>query len=374
MSLSRSWLNSLAQTGLRAFLPLASNFFSLVADRPDRLAPFYISWLLTYRCNRRCRHCDWVWSRTTQDYQAQELTSDQKLDLAKQISRSWTWGASISGGEPLLDPAVMDIVQILKRGHKHVNLCTNGVTLASLAKQLVDLRLDTVTVSMDSMHQEVHDSIRGVHGTFDRALRGLQAIKDARGNRGKPRIVVKSLISPLNYLELPEQVEFFGPVADRIEFQPVQDNLGHRVKDTDILFSPEMESMVRAAIRRLIHRWPQYDTPYYREMPDFLFHPDRMLMGKRFKCLFSSAFFLSIDPDGGASGCTGRFISGNVRRQTFLEIWRGAENFRKQRKMRADDYDCICWNYGRYPDQFLLPIYSFLRRGSSPKRPAGGKR
>jgi MoaA/NifB/PqqE/SkfB family radical SAM enzyme len=345
----------------RAFVPLAGNFLSLISGRKNSIAPFYISWLLTYRCNRKCGHCDWVWSRTDKETLAKELPQEKRMEMAEQIGRSWTWGVTLSGGEPLLDPALLDIISCLKRHHKIVNLCTNGVLLSQYAEDLIKSKTDTITVSFDSHEREKHDSIRGVKGTFDSALAGIEAVRSLRKGR-RPNLIVKGVISPSNMYELVEHVSFFKKCADKVSFQPIQYNYGHQVHDTGLLFSPQHEEEFRAVIQKLCSAWPEFNTPYYLGMADYLFSPEKLLASGRFRCLFASSMSLGIDPYGNVGGCLGQFISGNCGDQSLAEIWTSKKNYEIQINMRSPSRKCICWNYSHYLDTYFIPVYNFFNR------------
>ncbi len=345
---------------LRAIPSFSSNYFNLILNHPDKCAPFYIFWLLSYRCNLKCLHCDWVWSRTGREDVERELDKDKKLDVTEQIARSWTWGVTLSGGEPLIDPALPEIVNRLKSARKFINLCTNGVLLKRFAQELVDRRVDVITVSMDSHKSNVHDAFRGVNGTFDNVISGIEAVMSLR-KRKLPRVVVKGVISPHNVNDLSDYVSFFNERVDAIEFQPVQNNFGHQVKEIDVLFKPEHEKAFREAMSRLISSHRQFNNQYYREMADFIFRPGELIRSRRFKCLFPSAMILGIDPYGNAGGCLGRnLIGGNLRDKKLLEIWRGMKNFDSQKKMRCSSAGCICWYNGAQLNSYMLPLYSLF--------------
>lgn len=338
-----------------ALIPLSSNLSNLFLARPDSLAPFYVSWLLTYGCNCRCSHCDWVWSKTNKDDLNRELTPQRRLEVAQQIGESKTWGVSLSGGEPLVVPGVLEIISRLKAGGKMVNLDTNGVRLSFFAKDLTDLGVDSITVSLDSHCPKVHDSLRGREGTFAAALEGIRAIRHSRSVK-KTKLSVKCVIAPFNIKYLADYMNYFKPLVDSIGFQPIQDNLGHQVKEKSLLFLPEHESDFRQAIESLIKGWPEFDNLYYRYMADFIFHPDELFTSIGYRDLFNSSCSVAIDPYGDLVH-NGYISIGSIREKSFLEIWRSKNNFQIQRKMHTGEIKCISWTYGSILNSYLLPIY-----------------
>jgi MoaA/NifB/PqqE/SkfB family radical SAM enzyme len=221
--------------------------------------------------------------------------------------------------------------------------------------------VDAITVSMDSHRREAHDEFRGARGTYDSVLAGLEAVMSLRRKRS-PRLVVKAALSPDNFNVLCDYVSFFSRRADTVEFQPVQNNFSHQVKDMKVLFKPGHEKQCRDAIFELINTFPQFDSPYYRGMVDFIFQPQELLKSGRFKCLFPSAMILGIDPYGNAGGCLGRnLIGGNLREKPLTEIWRSEKNFDGQKQMRCNSEPCICWHNGIQLNGYLVPLYNMFR-------------
>jgi MoaA/NifB/PqqE/SkfB family radical SAM enzyme len=83
----------------------------------------------------------------------------------------------VRGGEPLLFP---DIVALLEHAHARgmfVSIDSNGTRLADFAEELVRLGRLHVTVSVDGV-EAVHDAVRGVPGCFQQIERGLARLAE----------------------------------------------------------------------------------------------------------------------------------------------------------------------------------------------------
>ncbi|MBF0421381.1 MAG: radical SAM protein [Magnetococcales bacterium] len=335
------------------------NFLSLMTQRPNYGSPFYILWITTYGCNRKCLHCDWVWSRTSKEDLARELNDSEQLQLVEQMLATDAFGVTISGGEPLMLPKIREILRNLKNGGKRVNLCTNGVLLPRFAEELVAIKLDSISISMDSFRPEEHDYIRGVPGSFQKSMAGIESIRRLRGRGKTPKLVVKAVLSRKNFREIPQWVDTFQPLADTVEFQPIQDNLVHQIKagEDSLLFQPEDEADFRAVMTELANRWPTFRSPYYQRMADFIFHPFELFDSGGFRCLFLSSFFLEISPYGAVGSCPGHYVLGNIREKSILEIWRSLETCDYQKKLRSKNNRCLCWTYNTFSNLYLLPLY-----------------
>ncbi|MBF0171987.1 MAG: radical SAM protein [Magnetococcales bacterium] len=357
---ARKMVHSLLQGSMiRAFRPAMGNLYSMMTGTPNSGSPFYVSWITTYGCNRKCLHCDWIWTRTSKEDLNRELTVDEKMTVADQIARSQTWGVTISGGEPLMLPGIMDVLRRLKEAGKRVNLCTNGVLLPRFAKDLLDMDIDSITVSMDSFRPEEHDHMRGVPGSYLKSMAGLRAIQNLRGTTKRPNIVIKAVISSFNFKEMPQWVETFQTIADEVEFQPVQNNLVHQIKsgEESLLFRPEHEEEFRQVLHDLAQRWRVFDAPYYRHMPEYVFRPLEFFDSGGFRCLFFSSFYMEINPYGDVGCCPGQYVLGNLKKDTLLDLWRRPATCDHQKSLRSKENRCLCWTYNSVFNLYLLPIF-----------------
>jgi radical SAM protein with 4Fe4S-binding SPASM domain len=163
---------------------------------PHLPAPEIVGWETTLRCNMRCRHC----GSTAGAARRAELSTRQALDLCGQIARLGVARTVLTGGETLLRPDWERIVATLLDKGQVVALLTNGWTLGPrLVKALH--RLDNgrfhLAVSIDGT-PAVHDDIRGLKGSFQRAFDGAQAVRDA----GTP-VAVITTVSHANLDTLP---------------------------------------------------------------------------------------------------------------------------------------------------------------------------
>lgn len=182
--------------------------------------------ILTERCNLKCVMCDIGQKNVcpspevtfplvgTLTRGAETMTlADWRGVVDDLVNRGWQPLLLLTGTEPLLYPEVLELAEYILLKGLRLHLTTNGTLLARFAEGLVDLakRPDslTVTVSLDGVG-ETHDAIRGVPGTFDRALAGLEAVTARKRERGRawPAVGVCYTISNYNYLHMGEFVEW----------------------------------------------------------------------------------------------------------------------------------------------------------------------
>lgn len=131
---------------------------------------FYLMFGITYNCQLKCPHC------CVGNYENEpdrELTTDEIKDVLDQANKAFV--INFFGGEPTVRPDLMELVQYASERSLFVFCDTNGLKLTKdYAKQLKDNGLDLLYVSIDSPIPEKHDELRGVQGTFKRAIQGIK--------------------------------------------------------------------------------------------------------------------------------------------------------------------------------------------------------
>ena len=128
-------------------------------------SPLSITFILTHRCNLRCRYCDVPAAAAAEmDTAAFERAIDELL--AGGMVR-----ASFSGGEALLRPDAPELIARAHAGGALTSLNTNG-WLAEGQLATIAPVLDQLMVSVDGS-APTHDGVRGRAGGHKRALQTL---------------------------------------------------------------------------------------------------------------------------------------------------------------------------------------------------------
>lgn len=136
---------------------------------------------LTEGCNLACRHC-WLSPKFQQDggtgghldYDLFALAIEEGLPLGLR-------SVKLTGGEPLLHPDFIRMVDLLKEKEVGLTVETNGTLLTeSLARYLKEKStLGHISVSIDGAEAETHDDFRGVEGSFEQACQGVRYLAEA---------------------------------------------------------------------------------------------------------------------------------------------------------------------------------------------------
>ncbi len=151
-------------------------------DLPSHLLQFskdkkpVVVWNITQRCNLKCVHC---YSRSEDKKYSNELSTDEGIQLLDDLAGFGSPVVLFSGGEPLIRPDILKLIQHATVSGMRAVLSTNGTLIDEpIAAKLKDIGLSYVGISLDGL-QKVHDSFRGVDGTFERVLRAINNCKAA---------------------------------------------------------------------------------------------------------------------------------------------------------------------------------------------------
>ena len=134
-------------------------------------SPISVVWEITNNCNFKCPHCRAYEEFTVDDEQIENKIIDEliKNDILT---------VNISGGEPLLNPRVFEIIQRLSNANIYVGISTNGWLYKQKREKLLEAGLKFIQVSLDG-NRVLHEKFRGVKGSYERAVDTLkQAKKD----------------------------------------------------------------------------------------------------------------------------------------------------------------------------------------------------
>ena len=133
---------------------------------------------LTDRCNMRCRYCmpqgnvKWFKDKDI-------LTYDEIIRLVAILTDLGIEKIRLTGGEPLLRPALEDLVASLRsiKAIKSISMTTNGLLLADKVKQLKEAGLDSVNISLDSFEPTRFKAITGIDG-LEKVLESIEAARN----------------------------------------------------------------------------------------------------------------------------------------------------------------------------------------------------
>ncbi len=174
-------------------------------------------------CNLRCTYC-MPQEKFGEGYaflpEDELLTFDEIVCLAKLIVGLGAKKIRITGGEPLLRKGLPDLIARLADidGTDDLALTTNGLLLRSQAGALHDAGLDRLTVSLDSLDDEVFGRLNGRGVQVAHVLKGIDAAQAAGFGTIKINAVVQKGVNDEGAVALAEHFRGTGCIVRFIEY------------------------------------------------------------------------------------------------------------------------------------------------------------
>ena len=177
----------------------------------------YLRISITDACNLRCRYCmpeSAAGCALEQAEQNPPLTVEEMLKIVHAAAGLGITHYRITGGEPLVRKECVELVQKIKAvpGTASVGITTNGVRLASCARDLKAAGCDSVNVSLDTVDAAEFAALTG-RDALEQVKQGICAAKEA-GLLVKLNAVHRKELHAQELIEFAEQekvpVRFIG--------------------------------------------------------------------------------------------------------------------------------------------------------------------
>ena len=135
----------------------------------------YIRLSITDVCNFRCSYCLPQGHKKNPGDMRSFMSADEISRLVKALSELGVTKIRLTGGEPTVRKDFFDILKDVKQNANipKVTMTTNGYQLKKIAKQLHEVGLDGINISIDSLNRETFKNLTG----HDRLLDILEGIK-----------------------------------------------------------------------------------------------------------------------------------------------------------------------------------------------------
>ena len=300
-------------------------------DRPTRylsprdrssFTPVHAVWELTLACDLKCHHCGSRAGKRRPD----ELTTDECLDLVRQLARMGTREITLIGGEAYLRRDWLEIIREIRAQGMDCTMQSGGLNLTDeRIKAAVDAGLQALGISIDGL-RDVHDRLRGVKGSFDAAFNALHSIR----KYGIPSTVntqITSLVIP----QLRELMNLFIAAGAKSWQVQLTVAMGRAADHPELLLQPYELLELMPLIAELYEEGADrgfliqpgnnigYYGPYesvWRGSGDDRVYWTSCNAGQN---------TLGIEADGTIKGCpslsTSKYAGGNIRDLSFEDIW-----------------------------------------------------
>ncbi|MFM7200098.1 MAG: radical SAM protein [Myxococcota bacterium] len=198
----------------------------LSARRYGRLArgallhdqPVYAHFGITHRCDITCRMCG-IWKYGNED---EELGLPQIARMADVLQELGVAQLAIGGGEPFTRRDLAEVVALFKSRNLSVRVVTNAMNVdEKRIREVADAGLDAVSISLDSLNKQRFGWICMDPDAWEKVVTNMVRFGEALAGRGSP-LVMNTVVSKANLLELPELVQFADQLGFFISLIPVE--------------------------------------------------------------------------------------------------------------------------------------------------------
>lgn len=181
---------------------------------------------VTDRCNFRCTYCmpAEVYGQRYHFLPKPEILTFREIERLTRLFVSLGVNkVRLTGGEPLLRHRVEDLIERLSKieGLDDLSLTTNGFLLAQKAQSLKDAGLKRITVSLDSLDDEVFGKMNGRGFGVSRILEGIRKADEVGFAPIKINVVVQRGVNDHTIVELARYCKDAGHIVRFIEYMDV---------------------------------------------------------------------------------------------------------------------------------------------------------
>ena len=191
---------------------------------------------VTDRCNFRCPYCmpaEIYGERYRFLPRESLLTFEEITRLVRVMARLGVVKARITGGEPLVRAEVDTLIAMLSQveGIEDLTMTTNAYLLPQFAEKLKAAGLGRITISLDSLDDEVFKRMNGRGFGTERVLEGIAAAESAGFRPVKINAVVQRGVNDHTIVELARFAKERGHIARFIEYMDVGTLNGWKMDD-----------------------------------------------------------------------------------------------------------------------------------------------
>ncbi len=289
---------------------------------------------MTRRCNLNCAHC-YLDAKTLRESGEDELTTTEVCNLLDQVAEhNPETMVVLTGGEPLIRK---DLETMLTHGSEcglFMVIGTNGMMLTERRVQSLQAAgAMGCGISLDSLDPAQHDAFRGYPGAWQKTMAGMENCR-----RHDLSFQVHFSVTEANAAEVPAMVDFARACGARVLnfFFLVCTGRGESMSDISPMAYERVLNQIldtQEHSEDLIIRArcaPHFQRIAHQRNPDSLLTRAQGYDGS--SCI-AATHYCRITPEGGVTACP--YIPdevGNIRQQTFKDIWEQAPGLQQLRQ------------------------------------------
>jgi AdoMet-dependent heme synthase len=220
-------------------------FISKYLNRPLN-KPTSIIIEITKNCTLHCQQCN-LWKSKPE----KQMTFAQAKKIIDNL-HNWLGNFYLffTGGEPFINKNLPKIIKYAQNQGIICHINSNAILInQKLAQQIIDSKLDSISISLDGAKASTHDSLRGAPGTFKKLIKAIKLLQNG------PNIHLNTVIMKPNVKELASLIKLSQKLKiNGVNFQYLLPNLASNDSPKDLLKShlwPKVKE-VKLQIQKII--------------------------------------------------------------------------------------------------------------------------
>ena len=191
-----------------------------------------ILWALNSKCSFHCKYCYLDFEEENNPINNKnsinnmDISDEQIFKFIDKLNKNKIARIFIAGAEPLSNPRkTFEIIKKIKQYNIQVILCTNGYLVDKYYQEIIESKVDALSISLDSYKKEYNDKYRQYPADdgFDRVVKGIKILK----NFSNVKIGIYTVLTKLNLSDLEQIYKFASELkVDYYIFQPIFLNKG----------------------------------------------------------------------------------------------------------------------------------------------------
>ncbi len=277
---------------------------------------------LTYRCNLLCIHCYRVEGDHKRDLSTEEVT--RTLD---ELAASGTLMVSFTGGEIFSRRDIFEILEHARSRRFAITLLTTGTLLTQeRVNRLQMLAMREVDISIYGSTAATHEKLTLIPGSFERSMNAIRMLRESG-----IKVKIKCPLTKLNLHEYRDIILLARSLGTQYAIDPIitprtdgaRDPIALRISQEE-LEQVYADPLLFPAVQESV------DNPH-NEVKDLAQAYEQVPCG-------AGHVSVNINPYGDVTPCVQMPIKlGNLREQSFTEIWNHSQKLAELRAIRVSD-------------------------------------
>ena len=170
-----------------------------------------------YVCNAKCPNCPYTNSEIRADYKDRPFMNEDTFKIiADQCGEFGAWIRISGGGEPMLHPKAVELIEYAKKVGAKVGLITNGSKFTKETTiRLLEAQVDMIEFSVDAADPETYSKVRkGLH--WHQLLNNVRRTVELRDKLRSQTKIIASGVNQID-VDIHAVAKFWEQIVDNFQ-------------------------------------------------------------------------------------------------------------------------------------------------------------